>query len=125
MLSYYQITAASGLAVLATLTGSTLGQKTLPDNEIAFIGAGVCRANDPSLVNYTLQYEPPFSYNSGGCYYWAVNNNTVAVANFAGYTAPSDSVTKCPFFTVGEGNPKPINTSTSGWGCEDRHHARD
>jgi hypothetical protein len=57
MRSYYQITAASGLAALAPLTGSTLGQKPFPDNEVPFTGTGVYRAqwSKPRQLHLAIQ----------------------------------------------------------------------
>ncbi|KAF7167907.1 hypothetical protein CNMCM6106_003277 [Aspergillus hiratsukae] len=108
-------TTSAALVALATLASS---QQALPADDVPFIGGGVLQRNDPRLANYTFVYRPPFDPAVyGGYYQWAVNNETVAIANFTGYDAqdgyfiPDGSYTMYPFFSVGEKNAKGINPS--------------
>ncbi|KAL1985255.1 hypothetical protein VTN96DRAFT_8054 [Rasamsonia emersonii] len=114
---------ATALALLA-LSACAAGQ-SLPDSKVPFIGGGVYKADDPKLANYTFQFKPPFANaNYGGYYSWQVNNNTVAITNFTGYTAPPDSLTKYPFFLISEGKPKAINPNPSDKARRDDEHGQ-
>jgi hypothetical protein len=104
------VTSLAALSALAAITSA----QALPDNQVPFIGAGVLHNNDPALKNYTTKFRPPFENSVyGGYYSWEVNNNTVAIANFSSWTAPSSSLVKYPFFIINEGDPKPLNLTTS------------
>lgn len=129
--------ATATAATVVALASLALAQKALPDNQVPFIGGGVLKPTDPRLVNYTASYKPPFDSDVyGGYYKWAVNNNTVAVANFTGYDAvdgyfmPDGSYVMNPFFLVSEANPKPINKTALFPACDgesqkERGHARN
>lgn len=113
-------------------------QHALPDSDVPFIGGNVFNADDPTLVNYTFTYGPPFDASQyDGYYYWAVNNNTVSASNFTGPHVkpgynyfPDGSFTKYPYFEVGEGSPKPISKEKLFGSCKEpgfdaRVHVRD
>ncbi|KAL1963407.1 hypothetical protein VTN77DRAFT_8423 [Rasamsonia byssochlamydoides] len=112
---------AASLAVLALLSACTSGQ-SLPDNEVPFVGGGIFKADDPSLANYTFEFQPPFDNSIyGGYYSWKVNNNTVAVTNFSNWAYPDGSLTKYPFFLINEGKPKAITPPADQDGRQDQH----
>lgn len=100
-------------------------QRALPDNKVPFIGGNVFKASDPALAKYAFTWDAPFNAAQyGGYYYWAVNNNTVSASNFSGphmppgyRYLPPGSLTKYPYFEIGEAKPKPINKTALFGSC--------
>ncbi|KAJ6143133.1 hypothetical protein N7471_002586 [Penicillium samsonianum] len=122
--------AATAMAVVSTASA----QYTLPDSQVPYQGGNVFKANDPELKNFTFTYKTPFEPKQyGGYYSWAVNNKTVAGANFTGPHMepgydyiPEGALTTHPYFIINEGNPKVINkTKLFGDHHPSRAHPRD
>ncbi|CAI7624679.1 unnamed protein product [Penicillium pancosmium] len=109
-------------------------QHTLPSDQVPFQGGNVFNINDPAVKNYTFSYKEPFHPRLyDGYYYWAVDNNTVAGANFTGpymeqgYDYFPDGAFKMnPYFKIAEGSPKALNKTKLFGDCqESRAHSRD
>ncbi len=68
MRSHNPTLAVAIVTLLAALIGGTPGQNSIPDSKVPNVGDGVYNVNDPSLVNYTFKFLPPFLTDYGGYY---------------------------------------------------------
>lgn len=109
---------AIGSVITATLATIALGQYTLQDNEITFLGGGFYNSSDHRLANYTSVDTPPFNATLyEGYYTWSLNNNTVGIQNATAYadqplglsSLPYGGDQTFPLFVVNEGKPKEIS----------------
>lgn len=125
---------ATATAAAVVMGRMASAQHILPDVQVPFQGGNIFKRNDIAIGNYTFAYKEPFEPTQyGGFYSWAVNNNTVAGANFTGPHMPNGydyipdgSLNVNPYFLINEGSHKPLNTTKLFGNCKDsRDHARD